>query len=127
MNKLTKILALCAVTLASSQAFAQNAAGVRSCTGTEPFWSLSLSSTQIRFVNQGSGERMTMAKGAPRTAAGSLPQYIALYQGRLLENSSRFMNVIIQAQSCSDGMSDIEYPYQALVLSGSSLYRGCCR
>lgn len=126
MKSLIATFALCASALVSSLAFA-DASAVTQCFGTEPFWSLTFSNSKIVFKNDvGDAQTMSILRGAPRAAAGSVTEYISLYQGRLLENNSRFMNVIIERNDCSDGMSDSTHPYSVLVLSGTSLFRGCC-
>lgn len=98
---------------------------VTSCYGTEPFWRLDINASRLRFEHLDE-QAMTIANQGPRAAQGTQAAFVSLYQGRLLDNPSRFMNVIIQRAECSDGMSDDVHPFTALVLSGTTLYRGCC-
>ena len=100
---------------------------VTACIGNEPFWNLKIDKNEIQFESLGGEEKMTMVNHGPKAARGSLIEYISLYQGRTLENESQYMNVIIQQGKCSDFMSDTIYPFSVAVLSGSTLYRGCCR
>lgn len=100
---------------------------VTACTGTEPFWRLEIEKNEIKFETLGAEEKMTIVNNGPKAARGTLVEYISLYQGRTLENERQYLNVIIQKGQCSDFMSDTIYPFTVAVLSGSSLYRGCCR
>jgi uncharacterized membrane protein len=103
------------------------APAVTQCAGTEPFWSLTIAKDKISLEDQsGAGSNLSMANSGAKAAIGRMAEYMALYQGRTLEDSSKFMNVIIKTEKCSDGMSDNEYDHSVLVLSGSSLYSGCC-
>lgn len=123
-----KFIVLALATLSfSTSAFAQSAPAATKCFGTEPFWSLDLSGNTIRFERYGEPGNMTIPKTTPNQAQGLSADYIALYQGRLLEDKSRFMNVIITRETCSDGMGEEEAPYSVFVLSGSTLFKGCCR
>jgi uncharacterized membrane protein len=103
-----------------------DASKVKSCSGTEPFWGLKIDAKKIAFENAVGLERSIDNKGA-RGAIGSRPSYIALYQGKVKEQPGRYLNIIIKAETCSDGMSDVDHPFSVLVLSGTELYTGCCR
>lgn len=120
-----KSLALIA-SCASLSAFA-GANTVKSCHGNEPFWGLEIGAQNIVLQNPFSDDKLTIKKGTPRSAEGHSAEYIALYQGRTKEDPARFLNVIIERQECSDGMSDLIYPYSVNVLSGTTLWKGCCR
>jgi hypothetical protein len=53
--------------------------------------------------------------------------HLALYQGKTTGNSNKYMNVIIlRDKACTDGMSNKNFSFTALVLSGNNLYQGCC-
>lgn len=109
------------------KAFAAGADEVKHCHGTEPFWGLKITKSNIQFEGIGLDTTITIKKSEPISAHGHMSEYISLYQGRTLENPNRFMNVIIKRSECSDGMSDETYPYSVLVLSGNNLFNGCCR
>ncbi|KPP89141.1 MAG: Bacterial SH3 domain [Rhodobacteraceae bacterium HLUCCA08] len=97
---------------------------IRTCFGTEPFWSLHLTGEDLRFDRLGE---------APVT----LPDY------RMHQPMSRFENIMIEAgtgdarivgalrhEFCSDGMSDGEYGLSLTFLRGSGdgaeAFSGCC-
>lgn len=104
------------------------AASVNFCAGTEPFWNLDISKDKLSLVDHSGGlVSMTIENKGAKSAAGHLTEYVALYQGKSLEDSNRFMNVIIKREKCSDGMSDTDFPYSVHILSGSLLLSGCCR
>lgn len=129
MHREFKTIALMAALLAASgaQADSPDATRVAKCFGTEPFWSLTLDGKTIKFKNLGTETSMSINQNTPKAAHGRRAEYLAMYQGRTLESPSRFLNVIIRNQECSDGMSDETYPYSVLVLSGTDLFDGCCR
>ena len=100
---------------------------VTSCSGTQPFWSLKIGKEKIEFASLGNEVTMSMSNSGAKSSLGSTSEYISLYQGKTLENDVKYMNVIVERSECSDHMSDNTYPYTVHVLSGSSLYTGCCR
>jgi uncharacterized membrane protein len=121
----TALLAATAATTA--QAGNADATTARQCHGTEPFWSLTLDGKTIKFENLGTESSLSINQPNPKSAHGRSAEYLAMYQGRTLETPTRFLNVIVRSESCSDGMSDDTYPYSVLVLSGNDLFDGCCR
>lgn len=86
--------------LASSTAFAAGAASVRTCTGTEPFWGLTFTASEVKFQTA-DGLKYTIARPAARTASGRSSDYIALFQGKVKEQPGRYLNVIVRDQDCS--------------------------
>jgi uncharacterized membrane protein len=126
MSVLAKTLSTTALALSTSVALASaSAQEVTSCGGTEPFWDLDIGPKQIQLRELGD-RTMTMASRPAGTARGYTADFLALYQGKVIEEEGRYMNVMIKRASCSDGMSDIDYPFEVLVLSGTELLRGCC-
>lgn len=104
-----------------------DASKVTSCLGTEPFWNLTIDSKKVTFEDFGSESKRTIDNKGARPAFGHTTAYVTLYQGKVKEEPGRFMNVMIRAEECSDGMSDETYPFSVLVLSGTDLHVGCCR
>lgn len=127
MKGLITLLSLAVIVfLFGDQVYAQDARKVKVCFGTEPFWDIQFTVKKIKFKDI-EGNTMTISRHVPRTAVGSSPDFIALYQGKLQEDSQRFMNLIIKLNKCSDGMSDEVHPFEVFVLSGNTLFHGCCR
>jgi hypothetical protein len=91
-----------------------------SCSGTEPFWSVEVGFGRADADLAYSDRRQTLALDAPLAARGrpglwSLP---ALKGGDFL---------LVERASCSDGMSDRNYPFKLSARIGKDLLSGCCR
>ncbi|WP_265563122.1 META domain-containing protein [Sphingomicrobium arenosum] len=82
-------------------------------TGTEPFWSLTITPQEMRFD---SANGLRVAEATPRAINGYAGP---VYRGRRLEVN------IVRGQGCSDGMSDRRYPDQVQVYVDGREYRGC--
>jgi uncharacterized membrane protein len=131
MIKISSLLIAAAILLGfnSSAAMAgeKSARKVNSCFGTEPFWELEITNKVVQFKDAGNNIVMTIPKVTPATAEGTNEDYIAMYQGKTIDNPNKFMNVVIVGDAnCSDDMSEQRHPFFVLVLSGKKLYRGCC-
>lgn len=82
--------------------------------GTEPFWGIT--------VTPGQGLVFTEA-GAPDPAREPYAAPIAVDGGGLFKSGR--MQFTVTAGSCSDGMSDIEYPMKARLVIGDRTLVGC--
>lgn len=100
------------------------------CTGTEPFWSLRLSSAGIVYEEPGAPARpFGLLSAAPADGALRTPVLVTLIQDR------ESMLAIVRPAACSDGMSDRTQPWQADVVlqrpgtgpAVLALRSGCCR
>lgn len=92
------------------------------CIGTEPFWSLAIDGEDATFDTPDTpptdwfASEWMPARGVPdrfmiRLGSGYGTGYLALFR-----------------QTCSDGMSDVSYPFEAiLVTPGQAVRAGCCR
>jgi uncharacterized membrane protein len=132
MLRISKLLIAAIISLVfnsnTAVAVEKSARRVNSCFGTEPFWDLEITSKFVKFQDADKVNVMTIPKAPPAAAEGTNEDYIAIYQGRTAENSNKFMNVIIVGDAaCSDDMSERKYPFSAFVLSGKTLYKGCCK
>lgn len=86
------------------------------CSGTEPFWSLQISEAEggIFFKDVGAEEGYAFKWVAPKTDGKSTWTY-----------ETDGLKVTIKKGDCSDGMSEIQYRYQAeLTVNGRPL-KGC--
>lgn len=93
------------------------------CSGTEPFWSISLSPGYARadlmFAERRYLFRITQFQQAMNRTD------IAHIKGA---SRSTSLSLIVRHETCSDGMSDTNYPYSAVALiSGIHTIAGCCR
>ncbi len=94
------------------------------CLGTEPFWSL--------VTGEGAGEayfstpeiaEVTWRASEWLPARGPTGRYMIR-----LESSYGTGYLALLRQSCSDGMSDRSYPYEAILATPAQAIRaGCCR
>jgi uncharacterized membrane protein len=93
------------------------------CSGTEPFWSIALSPGYARadlmFAERRHTFRITQFQQVMNRTD------IAHIRGAA---RNVYLSLIVRHESCSDGMSDTEYPYSAVALiSGVNTIAGCCR
>lgn len=93
-----------------------------SCFGTEPFWSVSLYPQGAEYNSPDTG-------AVPMTvlAEAAAPQGYSL---RLEEGPTLTRSLIIARQKCSDGMSDRNFGFSALMFldspEGNGVFSGCC-
>jgi uncharacterized membrane protein len=96
------------------------------CIGTEPFWSLGIAKGEASFTTP-EGERWLWTAHGWRDAAGHQPgQRFVIQLDALGRESSGWAAVSRPQQFCSDGMSDLEYPYDLVVATPTSLVLGGC-
>jgi uncharacterized membrane protein len=93
------------------------------CTGTEPFWSVEITDTNL-YVNMLDGPQYSVPVTFRQTSANN--KTIAVIGGAAgTNNTQTFMQKV---SSCSDGMSDTNYPYSiTAVLNNSKVVSGCCK
>ncbi|AFY50046.1 putative membrane protein [Nostoc sp. PCC 7524] len=92
--------------------------------GTEPFWSVTVSKKGIIYSTPES--RQSFPYVAPLTASGRPVDLVRVYRLRGRNNTNNTL-VIKKVNSCSDGMSDIKYPYSAIFIVGNKVLEGCAR
>ena len=95
------------------------------CAGTEPFWSVAIEGGEAIFEtpeNQG--------PSAPRLALeGTLTAQnrLGLWAFRLRSQDGQESIALVREEACSDGMSDLDYPYTVAFLHREGeLLDGCC-
>ncbi len=101
-----------------------NAQGpVLGCVGTEPFWSITITATNLG-VNMADGPQYNVPVTFRQTSANDTR--IAVIAGATGGNVTQaFMQKV---DSCSDGMSDVSYPYaMTAVLNNKQVISGCCK
>jgi uncharacterized membrane protein len=117
-------LALAAVCVASSPGLAQDV----KCSGTEPFWDLTINDRQIRFSSPENSFDMTPVQ--PSAARGMAQDYVLVYRTRASTDRNAPVTIVLQkspSSQCSDGMSDTSHPYYAVVVTPRAVFAGCCR
>ena len=93
------------------------------CTGTEPFWSVRVAGGEARFETP-SDEGETWLAGPMTPAMGLVGRYaVRLESGNGVGHLAAWRN----HRFCSDGMSDIGFPYEAIMVTPDGAVRaGCC-
>ena len=94
------------------------------CTGTEPFWSLELEDGEATYSAMG-GETLSLSAG-PWLMAGGMTGRFAVE----LEHDGEigYVGIWREKDFCSDGMSDIRYPFGTILIRpGGEVFAGCCR
>lgn len=94
--------------------------------GTEPFWGVEIGADGIELTDMGTGDTVRYDPVAP-VSASARPDDLA--RAYVLAEDPLTVLMVRRAEDpgCSDGMSDLRYPYLALFLRGDRLYEGCAR
>ncbi len=96
---------------------------VMKCNGTEPFWGLNITDASMS-VNMVDGPRYTVPVTFRQSSANN--RTIAVIAGGSTANRTQVF--LQKVESCSDGMSDIKYPYSiTAVLNERQVISGCCK
>jgi uncharacterized membrane protein len=92
------------------------------CSGTEPFWSLSISKMgkAAYFKDLSTEKGYSFNYSEPVQQSGGL-LYTLVHKADTKEQ----MTVLIKKEACSDGMSDISYQYSAFVQFKGQKRKGC--
>ncbi|MDX2308322.1 MAG: hypothetical protein NW216_08805 [Hyphomicrobium sp.] len=91
------------------------------CSGTEPFWGVTLSSKGGKYTDPES-ETVLTTKAVQPAAARLFP---LLYQ--LTDGAGKSYRATVSRQTwCTDGMSDYEYAFEVLFNSIETFHQGCC-
>lgn len=91
------------------------------CLGTEPFWSVSIDENAVFEAPDVSPTNWTASEWLP--AQGLIGRYMI----RLSSGYGTGYLAILR-QTCSDGMSDTGYPFEAIMITpGQAVRAGCCR
>lgn len=91
------------------------------CSGTEPFWGVTLGPNEGEFSDPESKTKLTVTQVQPAVAR----LFPLLY--RLTDANGRKLRATISHQNwCSDGMSDYDYTFQVLLSDDDNLHEGCC-
>lgn len=89
--------------------------------GTEPFWSVTVNRNGIVYSSPEVSKR-TYPYVAPIKAEGRPIDVVRVYR---LNGQPNGTLIIKKTDSCSDGMSDNVYPYEAILILGNQVMEGC--
>lgn len=117
-----------AVGLPGALAFALDPGKVSSysCSGTEPFWGMTISPSKIEFENAGEEKKILLKAVKPEEAQGIQPGHVRVYRSG--DAAGRPVTAVIKyAESgCSDGMSDNLHPFSIEAIFPDRAFTGCC-
>lgn len=85
--------------------------------GTEPFWGLEIRPGVLKLSGPDRAD-LIVQSAAPAVQAGT-----AVWQGQ--GGGGVALTVTLTVQPCSDGMSDVTYPYRAQAQTAKELLNGC--
>ena len=103
------------------------------CTGTEPFWQLTINDKTILLQdgNKVTGQsKLTLKSVKPRPAAGAAPNAVQVFEAATSEHNAKAVTIVVQKREetkCSNGMSDPIYPYDVIVVTPNVVFMGCCQ
>lgn len=92
------------------------------CVGTEPFWKLSITEKKITFTQQ-TAPPIVLPGVEPKPAANMNMDHIRVFRTKL---SNKEAIIVIQKQSCTDGMTEDVFSYEGLFISSDKVFHGCC-
>lgn len=103
-------------------AYDTNAPVKMTCTGTEPFWGMSVGYGFATF--EFDGKKTKFALDAPQMPAARGYIWLSPVHGK---PGQFLLATKPDKEKCSDGMSDNVYPYTMLVRAGDVFMEGCCK
>jgi uncharacterized membrane protein len=123
MPKLLSIAAIVAIAIGGWMPVSNSAQPVQKMQvfGNEPFWSLQVSQRGFIYQTPEVGKRKISNYVSPLKALGRPADALKVY--RMQNNNT----LIIQKESCSDGMSDNTHAYSAVLIMGRKVLSGCAR
>ncbi|RCJ39217.1 hypothetical protein A6770_12310 [Nostoc minutum NIES-26] len=89
--------------------------------GTEPFWSITISKQGIVYSTP-DVKKQTFPYVTPLKAQGRPADLVRVYRLRGRGNN---ILIIKKVSVCSDGMSDKNYPYSAILIRDNMVLEGC--
>lgn len=93
------------------------------CGGTEPFWNLTIGSHTAAYEDM-EGKNVQFGTVTVQDARGIKPGIVRKYD---FKNAQSTADAVVLKQSCSDGMSDVTYPYAITLTIMKTVFSGCCR
>ncbi len=86
--------------------------------GTEPFWAVSIRADKITLTRPDPDKPVAAANpGVVEDGRNAVWSTMA--------DGKPFIVTLSEEEPCSDGMSDLQYPYKAVVTLGDLTFRGC--
>ncbi len=96
-----------------------------SCAGTEPFWGVLIRDYLTVFDSLSEG-RLELRMEPARSSTQN--QSVWAIDAEIVSTRRPVTALIKKVNQCSDGMSDVKYPYEIqIILKNGPVYSGCCR
>lgn len=119
------VVACCTLTVAARTGSAQTPTAF-SCSGNEPFWSLTIDDDRAQFSRPMAETVETTDLGGLLTTVDYLPQPVVVWRGRGQEMDADVVAFIFE-QECNDTMSGRQFSHSArLSLPDGTVVVGCC-
>jgi uncharacterized membrane protein len=125
------LLQLSAILLISNRSFANDAPPLIAqnntkidefnIVGTEPFWNVTVSKSGIVYSSP-NAKKQTFPYVTPIKAVGRTADIVRVYR---LQGKPNSMLIIKKESTCSDGMSDKQYPYSVTLILNNTVLEGC--
>jgi uncharacterized membrane protein len=96
-----------------------------SASGTEPFWQVSVTRQGIEYRTPEQPTPLKFAYSAPIAAQGRPTDVVQVYRLQSRSVNGWLMIQKAGSEKCSDGMSDNQYPYSAIVMLNGKVRSGC--
>jgi heat shock protein HslJ len=114
---------LCLAAMVALGAIVPAQAGNYACSGTEPFWSMTLGGKASTFEAPDGKQKLRII--GTRAGQNVSRDYVEVFSARL-GSKGRAVTIVVRGDSCSDGMSDTGFSHSATVLMPDGVYVGCC-
>ena len=115
-----------AVALSATAAAAQQGGSLQ-CGGTEPFWALTITAKAMWLMTPADDTRINLVLVRPRGAMARQVDLVRVYQTRRTDRKGAATLIVTRNEnSCSDGMSEKRYAYDAVYFDAEQVFQGCC-
>lgn len=92
------------------------------CGGNEPFWGMKISKNHLNYSPM-EGQKLNLPVVFNKTSANNT-SIAAIYAK---QGNQKILAMLQKVSACSDGMSDIDYPYAiTAMINQQQFYSGCC-
>lgn len=92
------------------------------CLGTEPFWKLSIAEDKFTFI-QDASHTITLPAVEPKPPENMKIEHMQVFRTKA---NNKDAIIILQKQSCTDGMSEDIFAYEGLIIFPNKVFHGCC-
>ena len=92
------------------------------CGGNEPFWGMKITQNHLSYTSM-NGQKWNLPVVFNKTSENNTT-IAAIYAK---QDNKQILSMLQKVSACSDGMSDIDYPYAiTAIINQQQFYSGCC-